>query len=199
VHAQYNRNTDLIDVVNRTYNTYSAITIEAELFDVNGKSLLKASEKLKLLPSSSIPWKSMAQWKKNAGVQFLLLRVRDAQSKLLSANTYWLENANDFTSLNTMPKATVAASVITDNIREDKRMITVQLQNDSKQLAFFTRMQLLDARGEEVLPAYWSDNYITLKAGEKQLVNVWIDLESTTPTSVRVYGWNAEEVVVNLR
>lgn len=198
VHAQYNRHTDLIDVVNRTYHTYSAITIEAEWFDINGKSVFKASEQLKLSPSSSTAWKSMATWKKKAGVQFLLLRVRDAQGKLLSANTYWFEKSNDFVSLNQMPKAKLKVSALSDNRQAGQRVITVEVENNSPQLAFFSRLQLLDSHGEEVLPSYWSDNYITLKPAEKQLITVWIDNHSITPESVRVYGWNAEEVVVKL-
>lgn len=33
-------------------------------------------------------------------------------------------------------------------------------------LAFFVRLQALDASGADVLPATWSDNYVTLQAGE---------------------------------
>ena len=97
-----------------------------------------------------------------------------------------------------MPKATIIASILSDKKQDGKRMMKVQLQNDSKQLAFFSRVQLLDAEGEEVLPSYWADNYITLKAGEKQVVQVWIDEHAPTPKVVRVYAWNASEMVVKI-
>jgi exo-1,4-beta-D-glucosaminidase len=198
VHAQLNRTTDFIDVVNRTYKSFNNITVEADLYDINGKSLFNIKETLKVLPSTSLKWKSAAAWKKNSGVQFLVLRVRDAQGGLLSQNTYWLENTNNFTSLNNMPKANVKVSVVTDQRQNAKRQLRIQLHNDSQQLAFFSRVQLIDANGEEVLPAYWADNYITLKAGEKQNLDVWIDEQASAPKALRVYAWNANELIVKL-
>jgi exo-1,4-beta-D-glucosaminidase len=199
VHAQFNRNTDFIDVINRTYKSYDNITIEANLYDVQGKVLYSAKETMKLTPSTSLKWKSVAVWKKNVGVQFLLLRVRDAQGQLLSQNTYWLENANNFTALNTMPKATITASIQSDLQQDGKRLLQVLLQNTSQQLAFFTRVQLLDVQGEEVLPAYWADNYITLKAGEQQTVNVWVDNQAPALKALRASGWNAPELILKIQ
>ena len=34
-------------------------------------------------------------------------------------------------------------------------------------IAFFTRLRALDASGIDVLPATWSDNFVTLLAGER--------------------------------
>ena len=97
-----------------------------------------------------------------------------------------------------MPKANVKVSVVTDQRQNAKRQLRIQLHNDSQQLAFFSRVQLIDANGEEVLPAYWADNYITLKAGEKQNLDVWIDEQASAPKALRVYAWNANELIVKL-
>ena len=198
VHTQFNRSTDYIDVVNRTYKSYDNITVEADLYNINGKSLFALKETLKVLPSTSLKWKSVTAWKTSSGVQFLLLRVRNAQGILLSQNTYWLENANNFSALNTMTKANVKASVVADQKQNGRRWVRIELHNDSQQLAFFSRVQLLDANGEEVLPAYWDNNYIALKAGEKQALGVWVDEQAAEPKSVRVYGWNTPKIEVKL-
>jgi exo-1,4-beta-D-glucosaminidase len=196
VHSQYNRTTDFIDVINRTYQPQTGVTIEADLYDINGKAKLTMKETLKVAPFTSLKWKSVAAWKKNAGVQFLLVRVRDAKGELLSQNTYWLESTNNFAALNTMPIANVKATVLEDKKLNGKRSMKIQLHNDSQQLAFFSRVQLLDENDEEVLPAYWADNYITLKAGEKQTVSVWIDEHAPAPKAVRIYAWNAPPGVI---
>jgi Exo-beta-D-glucosaminidase Ig-fold domain len=78
------------------------------------------------------------------------------------------------------------------------RSIKIQLHNDSQQLAFFSRVQLLGENGEEVLPSYWADNYLTLKAGEKQTLSVWIDEHAPVPKAVRVYAWNAAGVIIEI-
>jgi len=198
VHAQFNRATDVIDVVNRAYQTYFNITVEANLYDLNGKQLFNASEKLKLAPSSVLKWKPV-NWKKTNGIQFLLLRMRDAQGQLISQQTYWLENEDNFNELNNMSDAQLRVSVLADKWEGDKRQLAIQVHNESNQLAFFSRLQLLDETGEEVLPSYWSDNYLTLKPGERQTLSVWVDNHSDPPVSVRAYGWNSDQSVVKIK
>jgi len=197
LHLQFNRATDFIDVVNRSYQTQN-VTADVEMRDMNGKKLFSASEKIKMAPSSVLKWKSISTWKQTPGIQFILLRVRDPQGQLISRNTYWLESKDDFTALANMPKAQLSATIISNKQQNERREITIQIQNNSSQLAFFSRVQLLDATGEEVLPSYWSDNYFSLKSGEKQTVNVWMDKQSPTLGSVKVSGWNSNEVIVKI-
>jgi hypothetical protein len=48
----------------------------------------------------------------------------------------------------------------------------VTLRNVGRTLAFFTRLRLLDERGAELAPAYFSDNYVSLLPGESIEVSV---------------------------
>ncbi len=199
VHLQLNRNTDFIDLVNRSYQKQANLMAEVEIFDLNGKKLFSTSERLTVSPSSVIKWKSIASWKQTQGVQFVLLRLRDNAGKLINSNSYWLENKDDFTSLTSMPKALLGAKVISTTIENGNPLITIQLQNNSGQLAFFSRVQLLDRTGEEVLPSYWSDNYFTLKSGETYEIKVWYDAGKPAPDSMRVSAWNVGEVIIPVR
>jgi len=38
-----------------------------------------------------------------------------------------------------------------------------------------------------------------LKAGEQQVVEVWTDDQAPAPKAVRVYGWNAPAMTVNVK
>jgi hypothetical protein len=89
-----------------------------------------------------------------------------------------------------MASATVAINSASEKVNGSKSEFQIEVQNTSPQVAFFTRLQLMNQTGEEVLPAYWADNYITLKPGERQTIRVWLDEKITTPKSVRVTGWN---------
>ncbi len=65
----------------------------------------------------------------------------------------------------------------------------VKLTNPSKVAVLETKLTLLDATGGRILPAYYSDNYVSLMPGETR--EVTIDYDSGTPASVSVRGWNA--------
>lgn len=45
--------------------------------------------------------------------------------------------------------------------------IVIRLRNAGTELAFFIRLRLLTAAGSEVLPAHFSDNYVSLLPGER--------------------------------
>ncbi len=47
----------------------------------------------------------------------------------------------------------------------------VTLTNPSNQVAFFVRLQMMD-KEEEIMPAFWSGNYLTLAPGESVTVHV---------------------------
>jgi hypothetical protein len=173
--------------------------VEVYVFDTSGKKQFSAKEKLSALPSSVIKLKSLANWKQTPGVQLLLLRLFDKTGKLLNQNTYWLENQNDFKSLASMPEASLSTKIVSSNVEEGNWVVTVQLQNNSASLAFFTRAQVLDQTGEEVLPSYWSDNYFTLMSGEQLTIKVKVDSYQQKPVSIRVSGWNVKEMIVPIQ
>ena len=49
----------------------------------------------------------------------------------------------------------------------------VNLENTGKSIAFLTRLRLVKGKEQqEILPVFWSDNYLTLLPGEKRTVSV---------------------------
>ena len=69
----------------------------------------------------------------------------------------------------------------------------VSLENSGKNLAFFVRIKLSKgAKGGEILPVIWEDNYISLLPGEKREVTATYRTEEigTVRPTVEVTGWN---------
>ena len=100
----------------------------------------------------------------------------------------------DFTAISQLPK--VKLKVTDRSERKGEEAIThVTLENPSKNLAFFVRLKVAKgARGEEILPVVWEDNYISLLPGEKREVTATYrarELGAARPT-VEVSGWNVE-------
>jgi exo-1,4-beta-D-glucosaminidase len=144
---------------------------------------------------------------------FLALRLEDSSGKLVGSNFYWLSTKPetldwakttwwttptasyaDFTALSQLPK--VKLKVTDRSERKGEEEIThVVLQNPSKSLAFFVRLKVdKGAKGEEILPVVWEDNYISLLPGEKREVTATYcaaELGTAKP-AVEITGWNVE-------
>jgi exo-1,4-beta-D-glucosaminidase len=144
---------------------------------------------------------------------FLVLKLEDSTGKLVGSNFYWLSTKPetldwakstwwmtptasyaDFTAISQLPKVRLKATDRTEHKGEDA-ITHVTLENPSKSLAFFVRLKVAKgAKGEEILPVVWQDNYISLLPGEKREVTATYrasELGAAKPV-VEVSGWNVE-------
>jgi exo-1,4-beta-D-glucosaminidase len=146
-------------------------------------------------------------------VYFLVLRLTDSTGKLVGSNLYWLstkaetidwakstwwttptESFADYTALAQLPKVKLKVSSRTER-RGAESVTHVSLENPGKNLAFFVRIKLSKgAKGGEILPVIWEDNYISLLPGEKREVTATYRTEEigTVRPTVEVTGWNVE-------
>jgi exo-1,4-beta-D-glucosaminidase len=129
---------------------------------------------------------------------FLLLELTTKDGVLHSRNFYWLSSERDvidqtkanwymaplsafasFHALAELPEASL--SLERQRERENDGELVVSLRNTGTALAFFTRLRLLTAAGNEVLPAHFSDNYVSLLPGE--CISVVVRDARSTPGS----------------
>jgi exo-1,4-beta-D-glucosaminidase len=148
---------------------------------------------------------------------FLVLRLEDANGKLVGSNFYWLstkpetldwEKSNwyttptssyaDYTALSQLPKVRLNVVHHTErkagsNGNGEEAVTHVVLENPSKSLAFFVRMKVVKGKGgDEILPVLWQDNYISLLPGERRELTATYraqELGTSVPV-VEVSGWN---------
>jgi exo-1,4-beta-D-glucosaminidase len=111
--------------------------------------------------------------------------------------TWWMTptaDFADFTALAQLPK--VKLKVTDRSERKGEEAVThVVLENRSKSLAFFVRLKVnKGAKGEEILPVIWEDNYISLMPGEKREVTASYRASElgAAKAAVEVSGWNVE-------
>jgi exo-1,4-beta-D-glucosaminidase len=144
---------------------------------------------------------------------FLDLRVTDAGGKPVGSNFYWLSTKNetidwaksnwyvtptesyaDYTALAQLPKVKLNVSSHTES-KGNRSVTRVTLENPSKSVAFFVRLKVNKGKGgDEILPAVWQDNYVSLLPGEKREIAAMYriaDLGDAKP-DVEVKGWNVE-------
>ncbi len=121
-------------------------------------------------------------------IYFIDLRLEDADNNLLSHNFYWIPAVQDvldhekgfwihtpiksFANLQGLreqqdARVEVEAFMAVDGDATD---VEVTLRNSPHRVAFFTELRLADARGNDILPVDWTDNYVSLLPGRAQTV-----------------------------
>ena len=70
---------------------------------------------------------------------------------------------------------------------EGEYVFSICLKNESARLSHFNHLTLQDARGEEINPVFWSDNFITLFPGDEKVITARVavsDAGGVAPTFV---------------
>ncbi|SDG06123.1 glycoside hydrolase family 2 protein [Mucilaginibacter gossypii] len=201
IHIQYNYDNSSIAIINRTHHATGSLTATADIYDINSK-LIK-SEKVGNVGLAQTGVKEVIQLKDalaaTKGVSFVVLNLTNAAGKTVSHNVYWLSATDDFKSLNDMKHAQVQGKVIKAEKGLSENKWTMQFTNNSNQLAFFVRPQLMK-NGEEVMPSYWTGNYFSLAPHERIIVSVSAPVAKlgAAKSTVLLEGWNLDKQVITL-
>jgi beta-mannosidase len=126
-------------------------------------------------------------------VHFVKVELRSPQDQLISDNFYWRGTAQDeLAALDTMPTVQLGAKID----RRDsggKCILDVTLTNPTPAIAVMAHLQLRrEKQNVRVLPAFYSDNYISLLPGESRTITVEAslkDLSGQRPL-ITLDGWN---------
>ena len=200
IHIQLNTLDYMVTVLNRTYKPVSNLTVFADVYGIDSKPFYHQSMNLNLSASDvketiSLP-KILGESK---GVNFVVLNLKDAAGRVVSHNVYWLEAADNYTSMNSMSRTKIETSILKkEQVKADTKY-TLKFTNNSKLLAFFIRPQMMVDNGE-VLPSYWSTSYFSLAPGESVTASVAVPTIQMKGKNqkILVSGWNLDAQVLDL-
>jgi membrane-bound inhibitor of C-type lysozyme len=118
------------------------------------------------------------------------LQVSDASGAPVSGNFYWwAKEEASLRELNGLPQAKLTASA-TVALDGSERKVTVKINNSGPAPALMIKLTLKDAMtGARILPAYYSDNYVSLLSGEERIVTVNFPAGPAKP-AIGLRGWN---------
>jgi len=216
VHVLYSYDDESVAVVNGTREPIHGVRLRARMLGLDARPGFERDTTVDIPADSSMRVFVLPIPPDMIGPFFLDLRLTDARGQSLSNNFYWLstppdvladtstwyvtpvKSFADYTALANMPRAALNASArfSTGGANGEAR---VTLTNPGKSIAFFTRLQVLGRAGEEALPVFWSDNYVSLLPGETRVLTARYarrDLHGVPPR-VRITGWNLAPTVVN--
>jgi exo-1,4-beta-D-glucosaminidase len=70
--------------------------------------------------------------------------------------------------------------------------VTATVTNAGKGVAFMVHLRLVDAKGEDVVPVFWSDNYVSLLPGERRALSARFSASGVEGLKVVCDGWNVK-------
>ncbi len=200
IHVQLNLDDHSISATNQTRRTRTVI-FEGEVYSSQMKSVWTAREKISLAPGTAL---DIGQIKIPVAhrdqMNFVTLRLLDEDRRSMSDNFYWIGKDNDFTALANLKTVTLEARARRTESDTTEETVQVRIANPSKTLGFFVHLSLCEApHGQEILPSFWTDNYINLLPGQTKEVSVTLAKRPThKPIYLKVEGHNVTSEVIRI-
>jgi hypothetical protein len=198
-HVQWNLDTDEVAVVNRLAAPLPDTTVILRFHGLDGQELEKRTVSVSAPGhSTSVATKIAWPFDPRSPVVFLKMEWRDNRGQLLSDNFYWRgEKPEDLLALNQLPPVKLETSTQIEHQAGEVRT-TVSLTNRMPVVALMTHLILRNgSTGQRILPAYYSDNYVSLLPEEQRTIVITCPEEEGAPNmQVGLEGWNIVPGVV---
>jgi hypothetical protein len=201
LHVQLDLATNDVQLINTTRKPLQNARVDADVYTLDGKLLLHREATLDAAPDDATQGLRLDLAPLLGDTTVLVhLALHGPDGTLLSQNLYWRAASDSgYRALNSL-----AASALTLTAGESSaaqgRAIKVHLKNTSSVPALNSKLTTFYAAdGSEVLPAFYSDNYISLLPGEERTVT--IDLpraDRKQAIRVKLRGWNGTPASADL-
>jgi mannosylglycoprotein endo-beta-mannosidase len=193
VHIQLNLNDSVVCVLNQTAADVKAAKASIQLLDIHGHQIFEKSREVSINAGEVKNLEKVLLPSAPEQVFFLRLSLTGA-SGTIDENLYWLSNKKHcYEKLNDLEKSSVAAVIH----RTDQGHYLIDVSNPGKETAFFIRLKVRKAEKQLVLPAFFSENYLTLFPGEKTKIELDLsaagNIGNTGNLSLVIEGWNVQE------
>lgn len=192
LHIQWNPLNDSVEVVNYSAGNRAGLRATAAVVNLDGTRVWERSANLESAEDTvGSPLK--LEWPEGlTSVHFVKLTLSEGP-KLLSENFYWRGvQDGDFRALRSLPRVQLQS-----HVRSAKEpggwVLAVELRNATKTPALMVRLKPVRSKsGDRILPALFSDNYVSLLPGESRSIRIELreaDCRGETP-AVSVEGMN---------
>jgi hypothetical protein len=137
----------------------------------------------------------------SAGVVLVKLELKDSSGKPVSDNFYWLAGRKqDYRRMDDIAPASLIVTAHAASVTNGEGHTTVTVVNSGTAPAIAAKLTLVEAESaKRVLPAYYSDNYVSLLPGETKVLDIAYPQTAAHGTmSVNVRGWNVPPVSIQV-
>ena len=199
IHIQLDLSNYQVDVVNTTIAPLSGLLVTADVYTLDSKRVAHMEEHKNIaadaeISSMKLDLASFLQ----SGMVLVKLELHDPNGKLLSDNLYWLgAESSSYRQLDHLPAATLMGTASSMQTGATVH-IHLELHNTGNVPALADKLTLLNATdGGRILPAYLSDNYVSLLAGETRDIEIEYPAASAQGApQLAVRGWNLKPFTI---
>jgi hypothetical protein len=201
LHAQLNLPDFRPAVINVTREARPLLRLRSRVVSLDDRPLLERVDRIDAAANAATTLDplDLTDVLSREGLVLVELTLTDSHNTILSSNIYWQARANaDLNRLSTMPPQPL---VLSARYRSpgDVSVVEIRLQNRGRAPALLAKLTLLDVAGDRVLPAYYSDNYVTLLPGESRKIEATCPAGGKVCTAVALRGWNVAPATMALR
>ncbi len=202
VHVQLDLSNGTVAVVNTTTAALTGVTVSAQVDSVDNKVLYSQQQTLSATEDATTNAFTLhLAPMMGTGVVFVELQLKDASGKLLSRNLYWLgADSASYRALNTLPEGTLETAATGTSQADGFRHIAVTLKNTGAAAILQAKLTLENASdGSRILPAYYSDNYVSLLPGESRMVTIDYPQDAAKGAArLGLRGWNLKPTTLQV-
>jgi beta-mannosidase len=185
-----------VQVINNKPEAVPNLVAHVAVYNLDGSLALEHETKLTAAPDVATSLGPIDFPASVSAVHFIKLDLRDAAGRLLSTNFYWraqTSSPDDLTALNQLPMVKLTANVaVLNEPAIGQRKLRVTLRNPTQSIALMAHVQLRRKSAERILPAFYSDNYVSLVPGETKTIEVEAAASAFKGESALIVfdGWN---------
>lgn len=200
LHVFYDTKGHHVATVNNRFAPAPKMELTVKLYTPHGEELPLVKKPVQGPGTRVVGWKNLGKTPDSvcaAQGGFLYLTLTDSgTTDIIDQNFYWLPDKDgSYAALCDMPnaKVTIAAKAIA----ADSIEVTVSDPHGSP-LAFFCRVALEDQAGKRILPAFYSNNYISVVPGQEQKIMVSYRPQPGVQPRISIEGMNVEKVYASI-
>ncbi len=185
LHVQYSYDDKSLAVVNTGLQSVPGLSVQVTVFNADGTQKANETRSVTANANGSVRVGTLPQPSGLSSTYFARLLLKNSSGQVIDRNVYWLSTTADtlnyggsdwyFTpqsgyanlkGVTSLPTGSVNATK-SSTVEGDNTRTTMTISNNGGNVAFFLRASVRKGNGgAEVLPADWSDNYVSLWPGE---------------------------------
>ncbi len=202
VRAFFDSRKDTVLLANATPDSYTNLTVTEEIFNLYGQLVWKKEHKIQDLPKDAygISVGTVDFSASDTDVLFLRLTLSDQDSIVLGQNTYWhnRKEYQNYRILRSIPKTRLSIRALESSevkSRQNGRTMirTKLLIQNGDYPSLNTRIRFLNQDQADILPVFFSDNYLLLMPHETRIIEAeYAPEKQTGDRRFTVTAWNIE-------
>jgi Exo-beta-D-glucosaminidase Ig-fold domain/Glycosyl hydrolases family 2/Concanavalin A-like lectin/glucanases superfamily/Glycosyl hydrolases family 2, sugar binding domain/Glycosyl hydrolases family 2, TIM barrel domain len=202
VHVQLDLSNYSVAIVNTTNSALSGLSVTANVYSLETSVLLHREEKRDAgADTLTDGFKlELAPLLLSDRIVLVKLELRNSSGELVSENFYWLgADSASYRSLNRLRASNLSVTAKSTRGGETIR-VRVHLHNTGTVVSLVNKITLLGTSdGLRILPAYYTDNYVSLLPGESREIEIEYPIkQGNRDAQLAIRGWNLEKQIVQV-